>query len=152
MIKFKTAAEFERAMASFIRKHPEAIARVLAMHLKGKVVPHAKARHQRGRAHGEGRYEDQTGTLTKSISTLNKMPEVIDGKKVVGKVYAATDYAERIEFGSSGGVTSSRSGGMIYTGNRPYPFMSPAITETAGDLRDELYHGLEEFGEKLGVV
>ena len=148
---FRTAAEFERAMGSFIRKHPKAIALVLNGHLKNKVVKHAKANHARNSAHGMGRYEDQTHNLSKSISTLNKMPEV-KGNEVIGWVYAATDYAERIEFGSSQGVTSSRSGGTIFAGNRPYPFMRPAITETADDLRKELYRGLEKFGTQLGVV
>ena len=81
------------------------------------IANHAKSNHQRNSAHSQSRYEERTGVLTKSIGS--KLLSV-DAMKVVGTVFAGTDYAFYVEFGTK----INRRTGLP---NKPYPFFQPAM-------------------------
>jgi HK97 gp10 family phage protein len=85
------------------------------------VANHAKANHERGLAHTQGRFETRTGALVGSI-----MPDLTEVSKtaVEAQVVATMDYGPNVEFGTS------RS--------RAYPFMGPAMTENAQRFRERV--------------
>lgn len=58
------------------------------------VANHAKAEHIRGQGHGKGRYENQTTTLTKSIT-----PKLIkiDFNEAEAVVFTNMEYAAKVE-------------------------------------------------------
>jgi len=83
------------------------------------VANHAKSGHEGEMAHADNRYQNRTGTLTRSIT-----PElaVVNYKKVQSVVYSNVEYAPLVELG---------------VGNRrPYPYLFPALVAMKGKVKD----------------
>ena len=75
------------------------------------VANHAKAEHERGsNPHSRERFESQTATLIRSISSELT---TINYAKAEGVVTAGAEYAANVEIGTSK--------------SRPYPFLWPAL-------------------------
>ena len=74
------------------------------------VSNHAKANHVQGQAHGQGRFEVDTGVLVKSITPEL---ETVNFKEVTAVVFTNVEYAIPVEFGTFQ--------------TRPYPFLFPAL-------------------------
>lgn len=81
----------------------------------------AKSDHQRGQGHGKGRYENQTTTLTRSITP--KLT-VVNFDAVEGIIFTNLDYAYRVE--------------------TVYPYMWPAIVA----MQAKFVKRLKEAGYK----
>ena len=58
------------------------------------VSNHAKADHQKGQGHGMNRYENQTTTLTRSLTPLLTR---VDPSEVEAIVFTNVEYAEKVE-------------------------------------------------------
>ena len=58
------------------------------------IANHAKAGHEGAMAHANDRYQNQTTNLTRNIQPG---PVVVQGKKIIGRVDAKTDYAAKVE-------------------------------------------------------
>jgi len=79
------------------------------------VANHAKADHERGQGHGKGRYENQTTTLTRSITPkLTK----IDFDEAEAIVFTKVEYAARVE--------------------AIYPYLWPAMVATQEEFKKRL--------------
>lgn len=72
----------------------------------------AKADHIRGQAHAQNRYENQTTTLTKSITPKLKRLNIDIAE---AEIFTNMEYAYRVE--------------------TIYPYMWPAVIATQGDLK-----------------
>jgi len=86
------------------------------------VANHAKAEHERGSGpHGQGRFESQTGTLIRSISSELT---TINYAKAEAVVTAGEEYAANVELGT--GKT------------KPYPFMWPALVASTEKFKERM--------------
>lgn len=83
-----------------------------------KVANHAKAGHEGAMAHADQRYQNKTGTLTRSIT-----PELTKASQqmVEAQIFSNIEYAPNVELGT--GKT------------RPYPFLFPALQANQGDFK-----------------
>ena len=92
---------------------------------------HANAGHGPG-AHGAGRYQNQTGSLSKSIKQI---PVTIRKDEALTGIIAYKEYAEPVEFGHDikRRGSTSKAGKVSFGGikgtTRPYPFMRPAMND-----------------------
>jgi len=83
-----------------------------------KVANHAKAGHVGAMAHADQRYQNQTGTLTRSITPqLTK----VRFKIIEAQVFSNVEYAPNVELGT--GKT------------QPYPFLFPALQANQEDFK-----------------
>lgn len=90
-----------------------------------KVATHAKSDHTKGFAHAVSRYENQTTNLTNSIFAQMTRSDKV---RVESVVFAAREYAPRVELGGNG--------------RHAYPFMFPALVSEQQNFTD----GFEAIG------
>ena len=77
----------------------------------------AKADHTRGLGHAAGRYENDTGTLTRSITpVLTK----VDFSEIEAQVYSNISYAPKVELGEGR--------------KKAYPFLLPAALANSANF------------------
>ena len=86
------------------------------------VANHAKAEHEQGsEPHGRERFESQTATLIRSITSELT---TVNYAKAEGVVSAGAEYAANVELGTGK--------------SRPYPFLWPAIVASTEKFKDRM--------------
>jgi len=86
---------------------------------------HAKSGHERNQGHMNKRYENQTNTLTSSITS--GLAKVTDSE-VTGIVSSNVEYAAAVEFGTSKSAA--------------YPYMFPALVANKENYKNKLKQAL----------